>query len=71
MDGPCLAPRVEIHVGRRAHEELPMHLTVSGVVDCLVAELVLQQGGTLLHDDDDYEMLARVRPLRLLRPPKP
>jgi predicted nucleic acid-binding protein len=46
-------------------------LTVSGVVDCLVAEMVLQHGGVLLHDDDDYELLAHVRPLRLLRPPDP
>jgi predicted nucleic acid-binding protein len=63
----------QTHVGEaRMYFDARRHgLTVSGAVDCLVAEMVLQHGGVLLHDDDDYELLAQVRPLRLLRPPKP
>ena len=43
-------------------------LTVRSSVDCFVAQLVLEVDGTLLHNDDDFEAIAKVRPLlRLLR----
>lgn len=42
-------------------------LTIRSSVDCFVAQLVLEVGGTLLHNDGDYESIARVRPLQLLR----
>ena len=42
-------------------------LTLRSSVDCLIAQLVLESDGTLLHNDDDFERIARVRPLRLLR----
>lgn len=42
-------------------------LTVRSSVDCFVAQLVLEVDGTLLHNDDDFESIAKVRPLRLLR----
>ena len=32
--------------------------------DCVIAALVLQEGGALLHDDRDFEAIARVRPLQ-------
>lgn len=42
-------------------------LTVQSTVDCLIAAQALQSGATLLHDDDDYARIARVRPLRAIR----
>lgn len=42
-------------------------VTVSGTVDCWVAAQALQQGGVLLHDDNDFDKIARIRPLKTLR----
>lgn len=42
-------------------------LTIRKSVDCFLAQLTLEVDGTLLHDDDDFEHIARVRPLKLLR----
>jgi predicted nucleic acid-binding protein len=42
-------------------------ITVSGTVDCLIAQMVLDLDVTLLHDDDDYEKIRRVRPLKTMR----
>lgn len=42
-------------------------LTIRSSVDCYIAQLVLEEDGTLLHDDDDFEDIAKVRPLKLLR----
>ena len=42
-------------------------LTVRSSLDCLVAQIALEHDATLVHDDDDYERVARVRPLRLMR----
>ncbi len=41
--------------------------TVRSSVDCLIAALVLEADAELLHDDDDFERIAKVRPLRSLR----
>jgi predicted nucleic acid-binding protein len=42
-------------------------LTIRSWVDCFLAQLVLEAEGTLLHDDGDFEHIAQVRPLRILR----
>jgi len=42
-------------------------LTVRSTIDCLIAQLVLEEEGELLHDDDDFDLIARVRPLRASR----
>lgn len=42
-------------------------LTVRSTIDCLVAQAALEHGALLLHDDDDYDAIARVRPLRHAR----
>lgn len=42
-------------------------ITVRASIDCLVAQLVLEAEGVLLHDDEDYERIRAVRPLRTLR----
>jgi len=39
-------------------------LTIRSSIDCLIAQLVLEWGGVLLHDDGDYESIQQVRPLR-------
>jgi predicted nucleic acid-binding protein len=41
-------------------------LTPRSTVDCLVAQLVMENDGRLLHADADYERISRVRPLRLI-----
>ena len=41
-------------------------ITLHGTVDCYIAQLALETGGTLLHDDEDYDQIAQVRPLRTL-----
>lgn len=40
--------------------------TVRSTLDCLIAAVTLEQDGVLLHEDRDYEVIARVRPLRQL-----
>lgn len=39
-------------------------LTVHSTIDCLVAQIALDLNATLLHDDRDFQQIARVRPLR-------
>ncbi len=42
-------------------------LTVRSAADCLIAQLVLDNSGILLHDDVDFDRIRTVRPLRTLR----
>lgn len=42
-------------------------ITVRSTVDCWIAQLVLETEGTLLHDDGDFDEIARVRPLATTR----
>lgn len=41
-------------------------LTIRSSVDCWIAQLVLEEDGQLLHDDQDFENIRRIRPLRTL-----
>ncbi len=42
-------------------------LTVRSSTDCFIAALALERGDVLLHDDADFEAIAKVRPLRTIR----
>lgn len=42
-------------------------LTIRSSADCFIAHLVLEQDGVLLHNDEDFERIREVRPLRTLR----
>jgi hypothetical protein len=42
-------------------------LTIRSAADCLIAQIALENDAFLLHDDDDFERIARVRPLKTLR----
>lgn len=42
-------------------------LTIRNSVDCLIAQLVLDEDSVLLHDDQDFEQIREVRPLQTLR----
>lgn len=42
-------------------------VTIRSGVDCLIAQIALENEAVLLHDDDDFDAIARVRPLRTLR----
>ena len=41
-------------------------LTVRGSIDCLIAQVALEHGLFLLHDDRDFEALAQVAELEFL-----
>ena len=41
-------------------------ITVRSMTDCLIAQQVLDVDGILLHDDQDYERIREVRPLRTM-----
>jgi predicted nucleic acid-binding protein len=41
-------------------------ITLRGTVDCLIAQLALEHDCALLHDDRDFDLIAEVRPLRLV-----
>ena len=40
-------------------------MTVSGSVDCLIAQTAIEHGLPLLHNDSDFDRIARVSPLKL------
>ena len=42
-------------------------ITLRSTLDCLIAQMVIEQDGTLLHDDEDFERIKEVRNLRTLR----
>ena len=39
-------------------------ITVRSSTDCLIAHIVLERDGILLHEDEDFERIKGVRPLR-------
>lgn len=41
-------------------------LTVRSTADCIVAQMALENDADLLHDDEDFNRIARIRPLRVL-----
>ena len=41
-------------------------LTVRSTIDCWIAQMVLDADGKLLHSDEDFETIRRVRELRTL-----
>ena len=41
-------------------------LTVRSATDCLIAQIALERGFPLLHDDRDFHAIGNVRPLRML-----
>lgn len=42
-------------------------ITIRSSADCFIAQLTLEHDGVLLHDDDDFDDIRRVRPLRAIR----
>ena len=42
-------------------------LTIRSSIDCFVAQLALEVDGIVLHNDGDFESIAKVRPLQVLR----
>lgn len=70
-DGLSLA-RVEPHLDFHAAAGLYRAARVNGetvrsLVDCLIAAVAIRHGLELLHDDRDFEALARISPLRIVR----
>lgn len=43
-------------------------VTVHSTIDCLVAQIAIEYGATLLHSDRDYERIAQVEPRLKLAP---
>lgn len=42
-------------------------ITVRSPIDCCIAQLAIENRALLLHRDRDFEMISRLRPLRLER----
>jgi predicted nucleic acid-binding protein len=42
-------------------------VTIRSSADCFIAQLTLEHDGVLLHDDDDFDRIRRVRPLKTIR----
>ncbi len=42
-------------------------ITIRSTQDCLIAQMVIEQNGILLHDDEDFKRIKGVRPLRTVR----
>ena len=42
-------------------------ITLRSSVDCLIAQLALDDNATLLHDDEDFERIRKVRKLKTLQ----
>ena len=43
-------------------------VTVRSTIDCLIAQMAVEHGAVLLHNDRDYEHIARVEPKLKLAP---
>jgi hypothetical protein len=41
-------------------------LTVRSTLDCVIAQIAIEHGVPLLHDDRDYDAIAHVRALKTL-----
>ena len=64
----------------RARPDLPAHVAAAKIfyhcrrkgipvrssIDCLIAQIVLEHDGELLHDDSDFASIGKVRPLRFV-----
>ncbi len=42
-------------------------VTIRSTLDCLIAQMVIEEDGILLHDDEDFERIKEVRRLRTVR----
>ena len=60
QDAHVAAARIWFDARRRG-------LTIRSATDCLIAQIALEHDAILLHDDDDFDRIARVRPLKTLR----
>jgi predicted nucleic acid-binding protein len=60
VDALVAAARIWFDARRRG-------LTIRSTTDCLIAQIALEHDALLLHDDDDFDRIARVRPLKALR----
>lgn len=40
-------------------------LTVSGSMDCLIAQTAIEHGLSLLHSDSDFDRIAKISPLKI------
>ncbi len=65
--GPEGAARAHVEAARIFFDCRRKGLTVRSSVDCLIAQLALERGDVLLHDDEDFEAIRKVRPLNTLR----
>jgi predicted nucleic acid-binding protein len=60
VDAHVAAARIWFDARRRG-------LTIRSATDCLIAQIALEHDAALLHDDDDFDRITRVRPLKTLR----
>jgi predicted nucleic acid-binding protein len=54
------AARINVDLRRRG-------LTVGSILDCCIAQLAIEHRTVLIHNDRDFEVIAKVRPLQQRR----
>jgi len=64
---PADAVATHVEAARIFFDARRKGVTLRGPVDCYIAALVLEGNHTLLHDDEDFERIKSVRPLRTIR----
>lgn len=52
---------------RLVFEMRRLGLTLKNPIDALIAQTALDHNLTIVHDDQDFELIARMRPMSLLR----
>lgn len=60
------APRSHVEAARIYYDCRRRGVTVRSTLDCLIAQIALEHGLALLHEDRDFENIRRVRPLTTL-----
>ena len=65
---PTNPVRTHVDAARIFYDCRQKGLTVRSSVDCYIAQLVLERDAHLLHEDEDFTRISRVRPLRIWKP---
>ena len=59
--------RTWVEAARIYHDLRRRGITVNSPIDCCIAQLAIENGVTLLHRDQDFEKIGKIRHLKALR----
>jgi predicted nucleic acid-binding protein len=60
---PHFAELELLQAARIRYDMARVGLTVQSAIDCCIAQMTIERGLMLVHQDHDYALIARVRPL--------